>query len=105
MTDEPRVKAFLKSSVLLITIVWVSPILVLYVASTAKGTMILDVRRWLTIRGRENYSDTIGLLFLFSTKIEFRNLFYYRLRKGNLAEAFCGKLFQIVYHPCPTLFI
>jgi serine O-acetyltransferase len=102
---EDKVKAFLKRFARLVGMVWVSPILVLYLGTTAKATIILDVRRWLVVFRRENDSDLIGLLFLFSAKLEFRNLFYYRLRKGNLVPALCGKLFEVLYHPSPTLFI
>src|SRR3972149_5048810 len=89
----------------IISSILTSPLLILFLFSTEKKIIILDVKRWSKIVGFINTSDLINLLLLLSTKKEFRNLYYYRIKKGNLLNEIFMSFFKIFYKECPTLII
>lgn len=89
----------------IISLVLACPLIILFLFSTEKKIIILDIKRWSKIAGFNNSSDLINLLLLLSKKKEFRNLYYYRIKKGNLLAEIIMRFFKIFYKECPTLII
>jgi serine O-acetyltransferase len=63
------------------------PALLGFVVSDQKSTIVSDVRRWIKILKLPRRSDAACLLLLIACCQEFRNLYYYRLSRGN---GFCN---------------
>jgi serine O-acetyltransferase len=83
--------------------------LVLYRASSNRTTIDADVDRWMEITGTTHelwspsWSRVAWLLFRFP---EYRNLFYYRVRKGGgIVTRLLLEIAKIFYAPMNTLFI
>jgi serine O-acetyltransferase len=85
--------------------VLVSPLLVGYRFSDAQGLIDADVQRWQEVRGRPERGYRGLLRCLSEPTHEFRNLYYHRLRHGNLAGVLAGRLLRCAYGPEPTLFL
>ena len=79
-----------------------SPLLILFLLSTKKN-IVLDVKRWSKLLKLPGDSDVINLLVLLSRYKEFRNLFYHRVRTGNLLAKILMRFFKIFYTELPTL--
>jgi len=63
-----------------------APLLLLFVFTTEKMPIMSDVRRWAALNyiGGKGTRDLSNLLVLLSEYREFRNLYYYRIVRGNL---------------------
>lgn len=72
--------------------------------SKEKHVIKKDVERWINIKTpkQSNYSNWFNLHWLILNSPEFRNLFYYRIKKYNLLIA---KSLEIFYRPLNTLYI
>lgn len=82
-----------------------SPQLILFFLSTEKRIIILDVKRWSRMFHLSNNSNLINLLLLLAIFMEFRNLYYYRIRKGNLLAGILTYFYMIFYKELQTLTI
>lgn len=83
----------------------VLPQLLLFYLSTQKQIIIVDLQKWVSVFGWKEPSNLINLLTLISRNQEFRNLYYYRITKGNLLARVLMKIIKIFYPECPSLFI
>lgn len=81
-----------------------SPQLILFFLSSEKRIIISDVKRWSGMVHLNN-SDMINLLSLIFRYKEFRNLYYYRIRKGNLLAEIIMNIYLIFYRELHTLSI
>ena len=61
-----------------------TPQLLLYLRTSSKQIISLDVRHWARRLDYPSLPDACALLLLLAERREFRNVFYYRLRTGNL---------------------
>ena len=73
--------------------------------TTEKSLIVADINRWLELLGWTGKADWVNLLTLISKKQEFRNLYYYRLFKGNLAARILMYVMKFFYKECPSLFL
>ncbi len=79
------------------------PLLILFILSRNKKIIKLDIKRWSNIAGYTNDSVLINLLFLLSTRYEFRNLYFYRIKKDHILLEMLMYLLKIFYKECSTL--
>lgn len=92
---------------------WVTPTLVPFFLTSEKKIISADVIRWCEIERsspaesrRKDCRFKIGLLLtLLIYYKEFRNLYYFRLFKGNDLAAILTYVVQAIYKPSPNLFI
>lgn len=75
----------------------VSPLLILFLLIKKKIIIILDVRRWSKIYNLNSNSDIVNLVFLLFKYKEFRNVYYYRIKKDNTLAEFLSYFFKILY--------
>ncbi len=99
LRERPRrgVREVLKGVRDAIGAAFVSPLLFAFSLSDQKDLILSDVRRWNELEGLGIASDRAALLHLLAFYKEYRNLFYYRLRKSNLAAATAGGLLAAIY--------
>ncbi|WP_143171073.1 serine O-acetyltransferase [[Phormidium ambiguum] IAM M-71] len=89
----------------ILELILVFPQLLLFYLTTQKQIIIADVQKWVSIFELKSSSNLINLLTLISRNQEFRNLYYYRISKGNLLARIFMKIIKIFYPECSTLFI
>lgn len=94
----------LKNLFFLLVRAWYSPLLLPYFLTDQAKVIGLDLTRWLSIRERKERGAR-GLLWLLARLPEFRSLYYYRLRQGNLKGLALGYLLSRLYPGCSTLSI
>jgi len=85
-----------------------APMLILFLLSKNKEVIILDVSQWikrLDNGKKESSPDWLKLLYLLSIYQEFRNIYYYRIKKGGLIGFVLTQVFRIFYKQCPSLFL
>lgn len=84
---------------------FVFPPLLLFYLSTQKEIIVNDVQKWVSVFEWKEPSNLVNLLTLISRNQEFRNLYYYRISKGNLSARILMKIIKILYPEYPSLFI
>lgn len=63
------------------------PLLLLYILTTEKEVILADCERWVDLLQIEKRSALANLLFLLGNYPEFRNVYYFRIWRGNLIAA------------------
>lgn len=82
-----------------------APMLILFIVTTKKEVILVDVRRWAKIVELSDTSDWVNLLYLLYKYPEFRSLYYYRIKKGNFLEFMLMHIIKFFYKECPSLFL
>ncbi|MFB2916975.1 serine O-acetyltransferase [Aerosakkonema funiforme] len=82
-----------------------SPQLLLFYLSSEKEVILADVRRWVEIFEWDKRADIQNLLFLTIKNQEFRNLYYFRIAKGNLPARLLLKVIKLFYKECRYLLL
>lgn len=97
---------FLKKTVLSAQIISMLPLLSLFFLSSEKIIIIKDVNRWKQIiHSNYNYnSNYITICLLLFKYMEFRNLYYYRIKKGNLLAELLMYILKIFYGELSSLY-
>ncbi|RCJ18103.1 serine acetyltransferase [Nostoc sp. ATCC 43529] len=85
--------------------VFTSPMLILFLVTKNKETIVIDIRRWAKIVDLTSNSDLANLLFLLYKYPEFRNLYYYRIKKGGFLGFALMQPLKVFYKECPSLFL
>lgn len=88
-----------------VKIILTAPLLILFFLTTKKRIIISDVKRWSRIVRLKNNSDLVKLLQLLSKEMAFRNLYYYRIQKGNLLLEILAQFYKVFYKELKTLYI
>ncbi len=88
-----------------VRIILMAPILILFFLTTEKSIIISDIKRWSRMVRLKNNSDLVNLLQLISKEKAFRNLYYFRIQKGNLLAEILAQFYKIFYKELKTLFI
>jgi serine O-acetyltransferase len=94
------IKSFLKSLLWILRV----PLLTLFFLSTEQQVILSDIKYWSQIHEWKHSSNFVILLSLLKLK-EFRSLYYYRIRQGNLLAAVFTYIFNAIYKEEQTLFI
>jgi serine O-acetyltransferase len=95
-------RSFARRAVQNANMIRVAPMLLAAVVSDQRAVVAADVDRWFAVvrpacaRGR-------ALLWFLARYPEFRTLYYYRLRRGNLVGAGAGRLTSLLYRGERTL--
>jgi serine O-acetyltransferase len=84
---------------------FVLPLLVLFYASGARGTIVKDARHWGKVLGEPRRPAIWALLRLLAEHRTFRNLFYYRVARSHWTLAILALPFKLLFHEQPTLSI
>ncbi|MEH2061169.1 MAG: serine acetyltransferase [Nostoc sp.] len=82
-----------------------APMLILFIVTTKKEVILVDVRRWAKIVELSDTSDWVNLLYLLYKYPEFRSLYYYRIKKGNFLGLVLMHFIKLFYKECPSLFL
>lgn len=90
---------------LIIEIIFFLPLALLFYLSNQKQIIISDVKKWVENLDRERGNFFLNLIYLTSKLKEFRNLYYYRIAKGNLLARFLMRIVKILYKEYETLVI
>lgn len=90
---------------LILSILYYSPVLMAYYWGGMYSIISRDLVRWLELTNSSLRSDTRGFIHIFQKLPEFRNLFYFRLRKGSRLNRAISQVLGFFYSPCPSLFI
>jgi serine O-acetyltransferase len=98
-------KDFIRKAIDLIRIFLVFPQIIPFFLTTERALIITDIRRWVKLLGWAGKSDWVDLLTLISKKKEFRNLYYYRLFKGNFKARILMYILKFFYKECDSLFL
>jgi serine O-acetyltransferase len=95
----------MKNYILVLGMILTSPLLMPFLLTTEKQTIVADVRRWIELLDWKKDAKFINLLTLLSKSKEFRNLYYYRLLQGNIIPKIIIYGLSLFYKKCPDLFI
>jgi serine O-acetyltransferase len=99
------VKSIIKRFFFIVKSIVVSPLLLPFWLTTERENILIDTHRWVKIfKWKENY-DSIQLLRLLQEAPEYRNLYYYRLFKGNFQGRILMYLLKVIYKQCPYFFL
>lgn len=98
-------KFFLQQTLFVLGIFWFSSLLIPFLLTTEKKVITADVKRWIEILDLPEQPLWIQLIVLLNKTQEFRNLYYYRLFKGNLSGRMTMYLLKFIYPECPSLFL
>jgi serine O-acetyltransferase len=80
-----------------------APLLVLYSLTSEKELILADCERWMDLLQMAHGSPLGNLLFLLGNYKEFRNVFYYRVWRGNLAGTAASLILKVFFKAEPTL--
>lgn len=86
-------------------ILWVSPLLVPFLLTTEQAIILADVRRWQKELAWQSRPEWVQLLALLKEAKEFRNLYYFRLFKGNFVGKFLIYVLRTLYQKCSYFFL
>ncbi len=95
----------IKSLLQWFTLFFFSPVLLSFFITDAKSIIEEDIKRWQSVLNLPERSNTLQILFLFKSFVEFRNLYYFRVLKGSLTDRMIGRLLRLIYHPLSTLYL
>ncbi|AFY42826.1 serine O-acetyltransferase [Nostoc sp. PCC 7107] len=98
-------KTLIKQAIFRFIIFWFSPLLIPFIFTTEKEIITADIKRWAEVLSLPEQPLWMQLLVLLDKTQEFRNLYYYRLFKGNLTGRISMYLLKILYPECPSLFL
>jgi len=98
-------KIFLRQAIFVLVTFCFSPLLIPFVLTTEKEIITADIKRWSEVLDLTEKSLWIQLLVLLHKTKEFRNLYYYRIFKGNLSGRISMYLLKLLYPECPSLFL
>ncbi|AFZ48681.1 hypothetical protein Cyast_2739 [Cyanobacterium stanieri PCC 7202] len=82
-----------------------SPLLIAYYFTTEKELIQKDVIKWVECLSMEQNSLIIQLIKLLQQAPEYRNLYYFRLLKGNFLAKITMYVLRIIYRPCGYFFL
>ena len=88
-----------------VSTILMAPLLILYFLTPEKSIIISDVKRWSRMVRLKSNSDLLNLLQLLSKNMVFRNLYYYRIKNGNLLAEILAQFYKIFYKELRTLYI
>lgn len=95
----------IKRFLFIVKLTVVSPLLLAFWLTTERGNILIDTRRWVKIFKWQENSDLIQLLRLLQEAPEYRNLYYYRLFKGNFQGRILMYFLKLIYRQCPYFFL
>lgn len=98
-------KEFFKKLLFTLKCVLVSPLIIPYYLTSEKTIILADVNQWVECLDWQKRANLIQLLALLNEAKEFRNLYYFRLFKGNFLAKFFMYILKIIYPPCPYFFL
>lgn len=98
-------KTIIQQILFALTIVWFSPLLLPFVLTTEQEVIQADVKRWVEVLGFSEQRFWLQLILLLKITQEFRNLYYFRLFKGNFIARVPVHFLKIIYPQCSTLFL
>ncbi len=98
-------KIFLKKISFWLQITYIFPTILPFLLTNQKEIIIADLRKWIEILGWEQRNEKIQLLALLFQAKEFRNLYYFRLFKGNLFGKILAYLIAFFYRQSSYLFL
>ncbi|WP_013325131.1 serine O-acetyltransferase [Gloeothece verrucosa] len=98
-------KQFFREIFFYLNIIRLSPLLIPFWLTTEKHLIKADVLAWEKALGLLERSFFLQLLFLLQTPKEFRNLYYFRLFKGNFSGRFLSYILKVIYQECPYFFL
>ena len=81
------------------------PLELLFQLTSERDIIVADVKRWAELSQYANRTLRYQRLKLLSQMPEFRNLYYFRLQKGNLTARIPLWILKRFYPVAPTLFI
>ncbi len=81
------------------------PLLIPYAVTDQHAVVQQDVERWAEELQRPDCTSLLGMLRLLLVYPEFRSLFYYRLKRGNLLGSVLSFVFRLVYKGQTTLYL
>ncbi len=96
---------FLKKVLFWVKIILTYPLLLAFLLTSEKEIIVADVRKWIEALGWEESNENIQLLRLLSEAREFRNLYYFRLFKGNFSARLLMYVLRFFYKECPYFFL
>ncbi|AUC60544.1 serine O-acetyltransferase [Cyanobacterium sp. HL-69] len=82
-----------------------SPLLIPYYLTTEKELIKKDITKWIECLSIEANSSNIQLIHILQNSPEYRNLYYFRLSKGNLSAKISMYILKIIYRPCGYFFL
>ena len=98
MVRPERLKQYLNAGAMLVAL----PVLLAVTLSDQDSVIDADVQRWYEVIAPPCRREW-ALLFFIARYREFRNLVYYRLRRGNLAGVVASSIAAFVWRGEPTL--
>jgi serine O-acetyltransferase len=98
-------KSLIKHSVESIGTLLMIPLLIPYAITSQSAIIQEDVRRWAEELQRPECASFFGMLRLLVTYPEFRSLFCYRLKRGNLLGSLLAYGFRWVYRGQTALYL
>ncbi len=99
------IKSLIRRCWIVIKLTVVSPLLLTFWLTTEKEIILADVNRWVKIFKWQEDANWVHLLRLLQEAPEFRNLYYYRLFKGNFQARVLMYLLKAIYRQCPYFFL
>lgn len=81
------------------------PLLLVYMLSSEKEMIVADCERWIDLLQMAQRSRFGNLLFLLGNYKEFRNVYYYRAQRGNLAGAAASLISRVFFKGEATLYL
>ena len=112
VNGQPRTDEILVAMKTVLRSLWMAWVRFLYlplelpfILTTEKDIVIADIKRWTELLKYPIGDLSTCRLRLLSQLPEFRNLYYFRLSKGNLISRMPLWILKRIYPGCPTLFI
>ncbi len=99
------VRQFFRQLFFIIQALFFFPVLIPFALTSAKELVIADVNQWENCLNWEKRSNLRQLIALLIEAPEFRNLYYFRLLKGNLLGRLSMYIIRIIYRPSNYFFL
>ena len=98
-------KSLIKHSAESLGALFMIPLLIPYAVTSERAVIQEDIRRWALELQRKECISLFGMLRLLVAHPEFRSLFYYRLKRGNLLGSLLSIVFGLVYKGQTALYL
>ncbi len=98
-------KSLIKHSAESFGALFMIPLLIPYAVTSERGMIQQDIRRWAEELQRGECTSLFGMLRLLVAHPEFRSLFCYRLKRGNLPGSLLSIVFGLVYRGQTALYL
>lgn len=100
-----KIKELFRNLIFVCQFALFSPLLIPFILTSEQELIIADLDKWVEYLNWQKRNNLVQLIALLIEAQEFRNLYYFRLFKGNLLGRIFAYILRIIYRPSNYFFL